>query len=212
MVDGMRETTRVGRVGGHDMKEPPRLLSTAYRLPSCNEEQFRGGLGRHAQQKPAIGKTADVGGSIGPLAVPDRHLDDLQIQLGRPKQEVEITKGIQLSKIASAPRQLLIPGPPEDLGTAEAVLDRLADERAQEQGEKAIAQQVEEAHGLGVHSVNQAATIDELTFAADEGIVEVDEILRRHAGIRVQNHEDIALGLRETQPHCIALAPAFLNQ
>jgi hypothetical protein len=40
----------------------------------------------HAQQQPPVPPTLDVGGAVRALAIPDRHIDDLQTILGGAEQ------------------------------------------------------------------------------------------------------------------------------
>ena len=52
-----------------------------------------------------MGKPADVGRSVYPFVIPDRNLDDSEIQLGSAEKQVEVAEGIKLAKISRGPGQ-----------------------------------------------------------------------------------------------------------
>src|SRR5690348_15375964 len=62
----------------------------------------------HAQQKPAVTETADVGFAVASRAVMDRYLDNFQVEPRRAKEQVEITKRIEVAKVASIARDLFV--------------------------------------------------------------------------------------------------------
>jgi hypothetical protein len=53
-------------------------------------------------------KTRYIGFSIGTGFVADGHFNEFQVKLGRPKDQVEIAKGIELAKIASVSCQFQV--------------------------------------------------------------------------------------------------------
>src|SRR5436305_6590269 len=60
---------------------------------SSDELDPAGGEQHHLEQQPAVLPALDVRGPVGPLAVTDREIDDLEALLGRPEDEVEVAEG-----------------------------------------------------------------------------------------------------------------------
>src|ERR1700736_3762740 len=54
---------------------------------------------QHSQQQPPVLPAPDVGGSIRALQVADRKIDNLQVLLGRAKQQVEVAKRIEVAEV-----------------------------------------------------------------------------------------------------------------
>src|SRR5262249_45636745 len=107
---------------------------------------------------------------------------------------IEISKRVRFSKVGPSLGEFLIARAPQDFRSAQTVFNRLAYQFAQKQSEKTVPNQIEKSHGLGIHCVDQAASVHEFSFAADERLVEVHEILRRHAEVGVKDHEDVSFG------------------
>lgn len=69
----------------------------------------------------------DVGLSVHSLPVTDRQVDDLQIEFGRPENEIEIPERVEISEISPVFFDLQVILPAQDLGPAKGVLDRLTE-------------------------------------------------------------------------------------
>ena len=65
---------------------------------------------------------------------------------------------------------------------------------------------------MRILGVDQPGAVDELPLTAHECVIELREILRGDAEIRIQNHQNVPGGLRKAQAHGIAFAPALLDQ
>jgi hypothetical protein len=63
-----------------------------------------------------------------------------------------------------------------------------------------------------LHRIDKAAAVDELTFATRNGVIKLGEVLRRHRQIRIQDHQDITGGQRESFSHGIAFPRSILHQ
>src|SRR3954469_24109656 len=100
----------------------PRSPVTPVGALGLDELDPPGGEGAHLEQEPAVAPALDVGLAVGALAVADRHLDELQVELGRPEQEVEIPEGIEVPEVGAVGGELLVVLPAQDLGAAEGVL------------------------------------------------------------------------------------------
>src|SRR2546427_6100046 len=53
----------------------------------------------HLEQQPAVGKPPDVRGPVIPFVVMDRDLQDLEVELGGPEEEVEVAERIEVAEI-----------------------------------------------------------------------------------------------------------------
>src|SRR5688572_8918416 len=108
--------------------------------------------------------TLNISGAVSAVAIADWHVNNLEVQLGRPEQQVEIAEGVELPEIISVGRDGLIILPPHYFGAAQRIFDGLAQEPGKGQTEKLIAQQVEETHRLFLHRVNQARTVGKVSL------------------------------------------------
>src|SRR5437016_3127276 len=61
---------------------------------SSNEFQTPGGKDNHAQQQPAMAPAMDVRLTIRPRSITNRQINQPQIELSRPENQVKIAKGI----------------------------------------------------------------------------------------------------------------------
>ena len=68
----------------------------------------------------------DVGGTIGALLVADRHVGDLEVQLGGAEQEVEVAEGIEVAEVGAIGGDLVVVYARQHLGPAKRVLESLA--------------------------------------------------------------------------------------
>src|SRR3989442_15657929 len=53
----------------------------------------------HLEPQPAVGKPPDVRGPVIPFVVMDRELQDLEVELGGPEEEVEVAERIEVAEI-----------------------------------------------------------------------------------------------------------------
>ena len=102
--------------------------------------------------------------------------------------------------------------PVQHLGAAQRVFDRLLEQPRQRQREELVAEQVQEAHRLAFHRIDQAHAVDELALARDQRAIELGQILGRDGQIRVEDHQHVVAAPRrspcEPRRPCPCLRPA----
>ena len=69
----------------------------------------------------------DIGCAVGPLLVSNGHLQNLEIELGRPEQQVEISKWVELAEIRPVRCYAVVVSSEQHLRSAECVLDPFAE-------------------------------------------------------------------------------------
>src|ERR1700730_12352638 len=98
--------------------------------------------------------TLDVGRSVLPISVADRHIDDLQMLFVGTKEQVEITEWIKVAKKTAVPLDLFVVAAMQHLGTTKGVLYRLTEQPAKRVTEKLVRHHVAELHRFTFHWVN----------------------------------------------------------
>ena len=83
----------------------------------------------------------------------------------RAEQQIEIAERIEVAEVGAVGRDALVVGAAQHLGAAQRVLDRLPEQPREGQAEELVAEQVEEAHRLLLHRVDQPHAVDELALA-----------------------------------------------
>jgi hypothetical protein len=79
------------------------------------------GQGSHSQQQPAVTEARNLCLPIGPVRIAHRTFDDLEIELGRAKDQIKITKRIEFAEVAACCGNALIIASPERLGSAQRI-------------------------------------------------------------------------------------------
>ena len=69
----------------------------------------------------------DIGGAVGPLLVADGHFENLEIELGCPEQQVEISEGIELAEILPVGSDAFVVSSEQHFCSTERVLDPFAE-------------------------------------------------------------------------------------
>ena len=72
-------------------------------------------------------KSMDIGSAVGPFLVANRHFQNLEIELGRPEQQVEIAEGIEISEIRPAGRDAFVVSPEQYFRSTERILNSFAE-------------------------------------------------------------------------------------
>ena len=62
------------------------------------------------------------------------------------------------------------------------------------------------------HRIDQAHSVDEFTVPFAKRLIEARQVLGPDGKIGIQNHENVAACLRETQPHGVCLADPGLPE
>ena len=70
-----------------------------------------------------MSEAMDLGGPVGSALVSNRYFQNLKIELGCSEQQIEISEGIELSKIRSVGGDVLVVSSKQDFRSAERVLD-----------------------------------------------------------------------------------------
>ena len=153
-------------------------------------------------------ETADVGVAVHAFAVADGNFDNFEVLFGRAKEQVVISKWVEVSKEAAAGYNFLVVFAEENFGAAEGVAEALFQKPGEGHAEEFIAQEVEEAHGLVIHLIDEAGPVDKFPFAFDEGVEEFGQVFRGDGEVRVQNHEDVARSCGKPFAYGIAFASA----
>ena len=153
----------------------------------------------------------DLRGSVGPLPVPYRNLDNLKVQFRGPEKQIKIAKRIKITEVASSCDDFFIIPAPEDFGSAQRVSYPLTEEVGEHGAEKFIAEKVQCAHGFLFHLINKAAANDELPLAGDNRLKKFREGFRRNGQIGIENHENVALRFPKSLANGIGLAFPILD-
>src|SRR6266446_1764785 len=130
-----------------DVESPSQRMSQPFlQQPShdfCFSDKLdpAGGEHHHLDEQPAMTPALYVCCSVGAITVPDRQVDNFQIQPGRSKQQVKITEGVKVSKVFAVGRDLVIVGSPQRLGAAKRIFERLLQQPRERQTEEFVADQ-----------------------------------------------------------------------
>lgn len=164
----------------------------------------------HSQEDDAMLEPGDIGRAVSAFPVPYRHLDDLQVQLVGPEEQVEIPEGIEFSEIGAVFGQFDVIIPEHDLGAAEGIFEALLKQPGKGPAEKMIAQVVQKAHGFFLHGVDQPGPVDEISFIAGDGVVELRQIFRGDGEVCIKDHQDVACGYFIAFSDGVGLSFSFL--
>src|SRR6185437_5393074 len=141
-----------------------------------------------------------------PLPVTYRQPQNLQVVARCSKQKVEVAERIDLAEVSTICRNRLVMDSAEDLGAAKAVLHALAQQPRERKAEELVAEQVEEAHRLLLHRIDQSHSVDEVTSSRTPRLIKPRQVLRRNSQVGIQNHQQVAARSFESQSNCISLA------
>src|SRR5439155_9361110 len=134
----------------------------AGRAASREEFQAAGSEADHAQQEPAMLPARDVGLAVGTGAITDGQVEDAQVEPSRTEEQIKIAEWIEVAEVSAVIRDQLVMPAQEYLGSAERVLNGLAQQPGEGHAEKFVADDIEEAHGLLFHGINEAHAIDDI--------------------------------------------------
>ena len=157
-----------------------------------------------------MAEAGDLRLPIAAAGISDGHFDNFQAQLACPKNQVKIAKGVEIAKIGAARLQSNVVAPTQDLGTAQCIRKALRQQPSKYQGKGFVRNQVEEAHRIYLHGIDETGTIDELALAATDRVPEFCKLFGRHSEIRVEDHQQIATSSIECGEDRICLALARL--
>src|SRR5262245_27690568 len=158
----------------------------SHRLDAHEREQH------HAQQHEAVTETRDLGLAVGAAGIADRNLDGLEAELGSAEDQLEVPERIEISEITARGLDPRIVGAPQRLGAAECVGEALRQQPGKEQREGLVGDEVEDAHRLLLHRINETRAVDELALARANRVPELRQLLRRHGEIGIEDHQDVA--------------------
>jgi hypothetical protein len=97
----------------------------------------------HPQQQPSVRPALDIGLPVSPFVIAHRHVDDLEVELGRTKYQIEVAERIEIAEVGSVGGDRIVVGPAQNLGAAQRILDVLAEQPGEGQAEKLVAEEVQ---------------------------------------------------------------------
>src|SRR6185295_20079494 len=100
------------------------------------------------QQQPAVPPALDVGLAVGARLIPNRQINDAEVEFGGAEQQVEITERIEITEVGAVAGNRLVIRTEENLRSAQRILDRLPEKPTERSAKKLVRHHVEEAHGL----------------------------------------------------------------
>src|SRR4051812_23006665 len=121
--------------------------------------------------------------TIGTVGVTDRNLHDLQIEFRGAEDEIEISEGIEIPEIGAARFEPNIVAPAQNLGPAQCIGKALREQPREDDREKLVGDEVEEAHCLIFHPIDQTRAIDELALAGADCPPETRQLFGWHSQI-----------------------------
>src|SRR4029453_711754 len=121
----------------------------------------------HAEEQQPVTEPADLGLSVGAVVIANRQVDEPEVQARGAEQEIEVSEGIEVAEVRAARLDALVVPLEEHLGAAERVGDPLAEEPGERHSEELVPEEVQEAHRLAFHRVDQARAVDEIALPAD---------------------------------------------
>src|SRR5208282_3408566 len=175
-----------------------------------DELETHAGEHHHSDQQPAVSPARDVGLAVSALCVANRHVNDLQIELGSAEDEIEIAEWIELPEVASISRDQVVVLSTQHLGAAKRVLDFLSQQPRKSDREKLVSDQVEEAHRPRFHRVNQPHAVDEFALARAQYFIETRQVFGRHRQVGVEYHQHLTLGCCESGANRVAFPASGL--
>src|ERR1700677_568788 len=104
----------------------------------------------------------NISPAVGSLMIPHGHIDQLEVELGRAEDEVEVAERIEVAEVEAVGSDRVVVGPAQHLGPAQGVLDVLSQQPGKGYAEKLVTQKIQKAHRLLLHRVDEADPVDEL--------------------------------------------------
>src|ERR1051326_1725532 len=154
--------------------------------PDASSDEFEppGRERAHAYQEKAVSPALNVRGSVGTFPVADRHLDDLETELGGAEQQIEVTERIEITEVAPIGGDALVLGAWQHLGAAQRVLDRLSEQPGERHAEELVPEEIEEPHRLLLHRVDEPHAVHEFAGPLAERLVEPRQVQIGRASCR----------------------------
>src|SRR5213080_793036 len=117
-------------------------------------------------------KSLDVRCPINPLAITDRHINNLQVLSGSAEEQVEVAEGIEIAKVRTVCCYARIVSFPQHLGPAQCILYRLSEKPGKCKTKTLVTDQVEEPHRAVLHWIYEAYAVDEFTAPRQDRLEE----------------------------------------
>src|SRR5262245_8550424 len=150
----------------------------------------------------------DLRRAVRAFTVTNRNIADLEVQLSRAKQKVEIAERIEITKYVAVLRHPKIIPAEERFRTAQRILDGLSQYPRERDTEEFIGAHVQEAHGLLVHRIDQTTAIRKLGMSRNQGGVKLRQLFGRHRQVGIEDHQDLTCGRSEAFANGVALSYA----
>src|SRR5579859_8163806 len=144
-------------------------------MPQCNKA--------HANKQRPMRQHADLTVPKGASSVAHRDIDQLIAQPDGAKQQIEVSKRIEIgcNRIIIAFKQ--------GFCSAEGIGDILTEQPAKSDAKENIAKTIQPPHGAVFLRIDKACPVGKPTFTGYERIIKLGHILRGNGNVTVQDHE-----------------------
>src|SRR5262245_59967958 len=191
-----------GRDSPQADRTPPR---PSHRLDAHEREQH------HACKHEAVTETGDLSLAVAAAGVADGNLDRLEAELRGAEDQLEITERVEVPEVAATGLQARIVDARYRLRSAQRIGEALRQTPGEQQREALVGDEIEKAHRLILHRIDQARAVDELALAGAKRVPELRQLLRGHGEIGVEDHQHVAARGVEAGEDGIALAGSQLT-
>src|SRR5262249_28713030 len=158
-----------------------------------------------AEEEEAVPEGRERCGAVGGGGVADGNLHRLEAELRGAKDQLEIAEWIEIPEVTARGLDARVVGATHSLGAAQRVGEALRQKPGKEEREGLVGDEIEKAHRLLFHRIDQAGAVDELAFSRADRIPKLRQLLWRHGEIGVENHEHVAARSIKAGEHGIAL-------
>src|SRR5262249_35912823 len=142
----------------------------SHRLDAHEREQH------HAQQHEAVTETGDLSLAVSAAGIADGNLNRLEAELRRAEDQLEVPERIEISEITARGLDPRVVGAPQRLSAAQRVGEALRQQPGKEQREGLVGDQIEDAHRLLLHRINEPGAVDELALAGPNRIPKLRQL------------------------------------
>lgn len=131
------------KLGLPELPHGSNSIKSPHAIPDgSNELDSVGGEHRHLEENQTVPPALNIGCSVDSLTIAYRQVGDFEVELRRPKEQVEISERVEISEVRPVPSDQLIVAPPEHFGATQGVFDRLAQEPGECHTEELVADDI----------------------------------------------------------------------
>src|SRR4051812_40450617 len=110
---------------------------------------------------------------VSSTCIRNRDFYNFEVLFHRPKNQIEISKGIKIAKIASICGNLFVMRLCQYLGAAQRVGEPLVQQPREQRGKTLIRDPVENSHRVLFHWIDKSGSINELPLALHQHLIEL---------------------------------------